>query len=146
MSKPSIQSQSSQKDLIHSFYKNFFNSHNLDALSDYVSPDIQDHSPFDPSLPPGIEGLKMGFGVTFSATPDVKVQVLELVQEGDLIVSREQMTGTFTGKLGDIEPTGHAFSVSAMNMYRIVDNRIVERWGNFDELAMLTQMGLLPPQ
>ena len=39
-------------------------------------------------------------------------------------------------------PTGKKFSVQAINMLKVVDNLIVERWGNFDEVELMKQLGV----
>ncbi|MDX2225168.1 MAG: ester cyclase [Rhodospirillaceae bacterium] len=62
---------------------------------------------------------------------------------GDLVVARVTMTGTMTGPMMGMPPTGKAFSTSAIDIYRFKDGKVVERWGNNDGIGMLTQMGLL---
>jgi len=64
---------------------------------------------------------------------------------GDLVMARVTVTGTQTGPMWGMPATGKAFSTSAMDIYRFKDGKVVERWGNSDGIAMLSQLGLLLP-
>jgi predicted ester cyclase len=41
-------------------------------------------------------------------------------------------------------PTGRTISLPGINIFRLRDGLIIERWGRLDELAMLRQLGLAP--
>jgi predicted SnoaL-like aldol condensation-catalyzing enzyme len=42
------------------------------------------------------------------------------------------------------EPSGRAFSVRHINIWRIVDGKIADHWGSRDDLGLLGQLGLPP--
>jgi predicted ester cyclase len=64
---------------------------------------------------------------------------------GDLVLARVTVTGTQTGPMWGMPATGKKFSTTAMDIYRFKDGKVVERWGNNDGVAMLSQLGLLLP-
>jgi predicted ester cyclase len=64
---------------------------------------------------------------------------------GDLVVARVTVTGTQTGPMFGMPATGKKFSNTATDIFRFRDGKVVERWGNNDGIAMLSQLGLLLP-
>lgn len=75
--------------------------------------------------------------------PDRKLVNDLIVCAADIVVVRVSMTGTMKGPLGDIPPTGKAFSTSAIDIYRLKDGKVVERWGNNDQITIMRQLGLM---
>jgi len=80
-----------------------------------------------------------------SAFPDFHFELADLIAEGDRVVVRVPFTGTQTGRLMDIGPTGRTVRVAEILILRIQDGRIAEGWEEFDELGMRLQLGVLPP-
>jgi predicted ester cyclase len=78
------------------------------------------------------------------ALPDWHSEVEELVAEGDLVVERFTASGTHRGELIGVQGTGKVLVLQGIQMFRVRDNRIVERWGRLDELGLLRQLGLAP--
>jgi predicted ester cyclase len=52
--------------------------------------------------------------------------------------------GTHQGEFMGIAPTGKPVSFSAIDVVRIADGKIVERWSQADNLALLQQLGAVP--
>lgn len=50
------------------------------------------------------------------------------------------IAGTFMG----IPPTGKRVKVSGIDIFRMADGKIVERWAEIDTLGMLHQLGAIP--
>jgi steroid delta-isomerase-like uncharacterized protein len=90
----------------------------------------------------GIEEYKQVYGIYLSALHDTRIEVEELVAEGDKVMSRVALRGTHGGDLGGMPPTGKTFTVSAFTVFRIVEGRIAEEWEILDELGMMHQLGM----
>ena len=43
-----------------------------------------------------------------------------------------------------VAPTGKTVSLPGINIFRLRDGRIVERWGRLDDLGFLRQLGVVP--
>ena len=67
------------------------------ALDQYFSPKFDNSASGVPGLPPGLEGAKMAHGQSLQAFPDRKVEILELMGEGDKVMLRSRVTGTNKG-------------------------------------------------
>jgi predicted ester cyclase len=52
--------------------------------------------------------------------------------------------GTHVGEFVGIAPTGKPVSFNAVDVVRIADGKIVERWSQADNLALLQQLGKVP--
>ena len=83
----------------------------------------------------------MGFA---AAVPDARYTVEDMIAEGDRVVSRFTMTGTQTGEMQGIPPTGKQCKVAGIDIFRVVDGKIVEHWDAVDQLGMLQQLGVIP--
>ena len=76
--------------------------------------------------------------------PDLQIIVEDLVAEGDKIVSRYTTTATDTQGMMGRPPTGKTFRTTGMQIFRIVDRKIVESWAVRDDLTPLRQLGIIP--
>jgi steroid delta-isomerase-like uncharacterized protein len=120
-----------------------FNGGNLDLADELYAPDYVLH---DPSLPEdlhGPEGLKQYAGMNLGAFPDARVTVEDQIAEGDMVVSRWTATGTHTGELMGIPPTGRYVEVSGITINRFSGGRIAEDWYQSDDLGMMRQLGVM---
>ena len=71
-----------------------------------------------------------------------------MIAEGDKVVTRWTGRGTHQAELPGnppIPPTGKQVTVTGIDVYRIENGRTAEHWGNFDQLGMLQQLGVIPP-
>jgi len=49
------------------------------------------------------------------------------------------------GELMGISPTGNTVRGEEMHISRIAEGKIVERWGQGDNLGLMQQLGAIPP-
>lgn len=112
-------------------------------VEELVSPAFLSHSA-PPGLPPGPEGLKQWVGLFRAALPDLWSAVEDVVVEGDTVVERFRGGGTHRGDFFGIPATGKAITTTGINIFRLADGKIVEHWGNSDDLGVLRQLGVVP--
>jgi steroid delta-isomerase-like uncharacterized protein len=118
------------------------NTGNFDLFKEAVSPDNVDHDPA-PGQVQGPEGYRMYFSGLRTAFPDLAVAPETIVADDDSIAFAYTITGTQTGPLMGIPPTGKKIKVRGMQISKFKDGKMVERWGSSDELGMLQQLGVL---
>jgi steroid delta-isomerase-like uncharacterized protein len=92
------------------------------------------------------EALCTLIGVYRTGVPDLHIEIEHLVAEGDRVVTRVRCTGTHTGELGVIPPSGRTVDFTASDIFKMVDGRILESWHNVDDYGLLQQIGALPAQ
>lgn len=128
------------KTLVLRLYEEVFNARNLAIIDEIVSPNFIDHNP-EPGFPPDRDGIKqviIGFRDFF---PDNQLTVEDWVVEGDKVVTRVIFRGTHQGEFLGIPPTGKQVMMTGFDIHRIKDGKIVERWGLFDTLMLMQQLG-----
>ena len=76
--------------------------------------------------------------------PDYHEDIESLVGEGDYVAWRSKGTGTQSGALGPFPATNKRMEVAIIGMHRFQDGLVAETWTSWDNLAALTQLGLLP--
>ena len=75
--------------------------------------------------------------------PDVHMEVVDLIAEGDKVVGRFTCSATHLGTWLDQAPTGRRFErVDEVAIFRLRDGRIVHAWSLEDTLGRLRQLGL----
>ena len=100
-----------------------------DFVDEFYSPDYVDHTPSrSRAVAPGREGVRQAFAAFRRAFPDARHVLEDLVAEGDRVTVRLTASGTHTGELFGLQPTGRLVSQSGIVIYRLRDGRIVERW------------------
>ena len=75
--------------------------------------------------------------------PDVHMEILELIAEGEKVVGRFTCSATHQGAWLGHAPTGRRFErVDEVSIFRLRDGRIIQVWALEDTLARLRQLGL----
>lgn len=120
----------------------FWRTGDADVLDEVVAPEFVYHQPL---TPPDIEGFKQFLPTFRDAFPDMRYTVEDLFAEGDKVADRITWQATHQGELMGILPTGNSVTVTDMHISRIADGKIVERWGQGDNLGLMQQLGVVPP-
>jgi steroid delta-isomerase-like uncharacterized protein len=129
------------KDTVTAFIGAVFSKGDLGAVDDYLGEDFVNHDP-PRGVPAGREGMRAVAAMFRSAFPDWHSELGFLVAEGDLVVELFTASGTQRGELFGVPASGREVSLPGINIWRLRQGRIVERWGRLDELSLLRQLGL----
>jgi len=132
------------KAVVRRFIEGVWNNGNLDLIDELISEDHVDHDPGQAALSDGREGVRAFVEMYRTAYPDSHIELGEMIAEGDLVAAPWTGTGTHTGELLGIDPTGRSVTISGIVIDRVRDGQIVESWANYDVLGMLLQLGALP--
>jgi len=133
------------KELVRRFTE-ATNAADWEALAAVVSEDFTRHSAATAGPPVTSREAFIELQESFLVSlPDQHVTIQQLVAEGDLVAGLSTYSGTHTGPMGDIPPTGLPVEMPFMGLFRIESGQIVELWVEWDNVAMLTQLGLFPP-
>jgi steroid delta-isomerase-like uncharacterized protein len=125
-----------------------WNEGNLALIDELIAPDYVEHTAGISEDIVGIDAFKERVTDLRNSFPDFNVTVEELIVKDDRIVWRWIATGTNTGTMNDIPPTGKKIRIEGVGILRVVDGKIVERLPYWNEATMLRQLGftITPPQ
>jgi predicted ester cyclase len=99
-------------------------------------------SPSAPTLPVGPEGVKQIVTTFRGAFPDYRIEITHLVADDDKVAARFVQTGTHTGDLMGIPPTGKKVQWTEMGILQIADGKIVQSWYDLDMAGLMQQLGV----
>lgn len=78
-----------------------------------------------------------------TAFPDFHISIEDQMASGDKAAFRWLAKGTHSGPLGDAPPTGKKVQFDGLILDHVVGEQVVERWEQWDQMAMLKQLGLV---
>jgi predicted ester cyclase len=132
------------KALVRRFYEEI-DKGNIDILDELMAEDYVDHNPPPfPGIAPGREGVKYAFKIFWDATPGYHT-IEDQIAEGDKVVTRLTSYGKHTGDLPGAPATGNEMKMTSITIHRIADGKLVEKWAEKDVIALLQQIGVMPP-
>ncbi len=129
------------KAVIRRLVEEVYNAGNLDAVDELVAPDVFNH-PAVAEHRHGIDSFKHVMEWVRDISPDVHYEIDDIIAEGDKVAVRMTQSGTHTGPIRGIPPTGKSFSVDYVHWFRLAGGKVAELWAVRDDLGRLKQLGL----
>lgn len=115
------------------------------VVDELHAPDFVDHDPGGRS--PDNSGFKQGIADLYRAFPNLEANVEDVVVdlEAATVAVRWSARGAHTGPYLGSPPTGGTIHFKGIEIVRIRDGRITERWGEWDGMDLLEQLGRWSP-
>jgi predicted ester cyclase len=130
------------KELVRQYIDEVINTGNVDLIEQFISPEyveIHDGKRYDI----GVQGAKdhiLGVRKTY---PDLYLEVIRQIAEGDWVATLIEAKGTHLGEWMGIRPTGKVLTYTAVNINRIVGGKILEHGGAANLLGPLLESGAI---
>ena len=131
--------------LVMGRFTDFINTASEKLADELISPDAIFHVPGRSEPVRGPAGYLAIIGMMRGGFPDIQWTLEEMIAEDDKVAARFTMRGTHRGTFFGVPPTGKPIVVQAMNFYRLSSGQFVEERGQPDLLALLQQIGAVPP-
>lgn len=130
------------KRLVRRYYEEVVNAGDVDRLVDFISPDyVEVHEGTRHAI--GLEGAREHVLGVMRTYPDLRLTVDQQIAEGDWVATCGTMRGTHEGEWLGMKPTGAKLQVTAVNIDRVVDGRIVEHGGAANLLEPFLHIGAI---
>ena len=84
------------------------------------------------------------WGMIYETFPDFRMDLVDMVVDGDDMVAEIEHGGTMTGTMGDQEPTGASYKVTGAFRFKFEDGKIKSILSYWDTASMLVQLNLIP--
>ncbi len=130
--------------LVRCFIEDFWVGGDLSRVEEFLAPEYAEHNLL-PGQALGLEGYRQRFMALRAAFPDVRITIDDLLAEADRVMARVSIEGTHLGTFLGQPPSGRVARMAAINVYRIADGKIVERWGVQDLYGLLRQISEAEP-
>lgn len=132
--------------IVRAIFEQYFNEGDESIPDRYVA-DKYDFHNGSVELPRTRESFKRGMRRVRTAFPDMHFEIGLLVESGDMVAVRSNLTGTHTGEFLGLPPSGRRIVAGVADFYRFEDGLIVEHWDVVDMLAVLLRTDApLPPE
>lgn len=125
--------------------------------AEMFAPDVRHHlgnwQSGEERIVTGRQALTENLEDLYRTFPDWRMEVLEMVSDGESVVVRCRVSGTHKGVsakrmnggfLLGVPPTEKHFVVQHIHWYKVRGGKIAEHFTNRDDLGMTQQLGLLP--
>ena len=122
-------------------YLKGLNDHDPDAVDGFVAVDYINHNAF---VADGREANRAWWSTFFTAFPDIKATMDDLVVAGDRVVGRFTYRGTHGGPLYGVPPTGNPIEMRSIDIWRTENGEFAEHWDELNYLELFQQIGVLP--
>ena len=130
------------KSIIRRLIMEVWGNGDMTALDEIVSSDFIDHT--TTGNVPRSENFKRLVIDFRSAFPDIQFTIEDMMAEGDKVIARWTASGTHKGEFLGHTPKDNQISITGVHIYRLSNEKLVERWGNWDQLGLMQQIGLIP--
>src|SRR5678816_2537409 len=116
------------KAIVVRFNKEFIEQNNENSFNELLSDNVVNHS-----APAGMPNGKESFyfflnNVLRAGFPNLKVDILEQVAEGEFVTTRKKIKATHTGNIFGIAPSNKEVEINIIEMVRIQDGKYAEHW------------------
>ncbi len=91
------------------------------------------------------EAFKQQLLMVASAFPKAGHPPIDIIAEGDKVAVRATFQAVHNGDFMGIPATGKSVNMQMIAIYTIADGKIVDHWMNADELGLMEQLGIFPP-
>lgn len=116
-----------------------WNKGNMSILDELMAPNYARYMN-GPQPPLDREKQKQRIRGFRTAFPDIHIDIVDSVADGDKVVSRMEGHGTHRGEFLDVPPTGKSVAIYAIDIVRFANEKIVKQWGVMDMLYILQQI------
>ncbi len=126
------------RELVKKYHK-VWSDGQVAVLETFMSPDFVCH--FINNIEwKGIEGTKNEISSHRKSFPYWKEEIVDIIAEGDKVVTRYKSTGTQQGEFNGLDSTGNKVTIYETSIYRIANGKLVEQWGFPDALGLENQI------
>lgn len=128
------------KQLARNFFEQIWNQKDESAIDRFIPENAQGN---DPDFGAGREGFRGQWRQWIAAFPDLHFEIVDMIAEGDKVLTRWVLTGTHQGEYLDAAPTGRQIRVEGMSLDRIEDGWVAEGFDGWDNYGFRKQLGLV---
>ena len=119
-------------------------AHDLDGLVSLLTDDVTIQSAAGADMPPakGRDEARQHWQVLYNSFPDMRMDLVDVVADGDTLFAELSHGGTMEGPMGPRQPTGQSYRLTGAFRFDFADGKIQSILSYWDTGAMAKQLGL----
>ena len=133
---------SENKALVQRWFDEVWNEGRVDAIDELLAQDSVVHGLGEGQMR-GAAAFKPFHAAYRDAFPDVRIEIEDMVEEGDKVAFRWTGTASHRGQGLGFAATNRSVRFQGMGIIRVRNGKLVEGWNTFDQLGMLQQLGVV---
>jgi predicted ester cyclase len=126
-------------DVVRRLTQEGFVGGNVDVVDEVVASDCVDHDPL-PGQGQGRDGQRHVCRMVVDGLSDRSTLQDDYLAVGDTVIENWVFQGTHTGDFMGVPATGMRLQVRGIEIWRLANGRIVERWGVVDAAGVMEQI------
>ena len=134
-------SPDANKQLARDYFKAFL-AKDVAWFGEHIEPGFRRHDPGLPFEVVGPDGVERLADFLLPAIPDMRLDIEDVIAEGEKVLVRLTIRGTHGGDLMGIPPTGRPIEVAVLDLFHIRGGKLAEHWALLDNLGLLRQLGV----
>lgn len=131
------------KKVVRRLFEEVWNKGNLPVADELFTPNYAHHDASTPDVGRGPESEKKRATLYRTAFPDIRLNIEDIIAEGETVMVRWSCRGTHKGDLSGIAPTGKQVNISGVSIARFANGKMAEGWVNWDALGLMQQLGVV---
>jgi predicted ester cyclase len=120
-------SSEENRALTRRLFEKGINQNNPSVFDELIAPDFVNYDA-PPGMQRGPEGFRLLVAMFRTGFPGAHVTFEEELADGDKVIHRGYFTGTHQGDFQGIPPTGKQIKVKTIDIWRVVNGKMVENW------------------
>jgi steroid delta-isomerase-like uncharacterized protein len=132
------------KAVVRRFCDEGMNGRNLAVLDDILALTFEGFKVEGQAQGQNREEFKQTMAMILNAFPDFHQTIHDWIAEKDKVVTRWTIQGTQQGEYRGVAPTGKHIKATGMDIFRVVDGKMVEHWVELDMFGTMQQLGVIP--
>lgn len=122
--------------VVHKYWEQCWNLHEPDGLDSTHAIAFAQNG-----VAIGVPKFKEGLASFFQSFPDISISIEDIMAKDDKVLMRVHYRGTHLGDYCGIPATGRTISLGGLELFLLIDGKIVSHWHEMDHLAILQQIG-----
>jgi steroid delta-isomerase-like uncharacterized protein len=127
MKDEKIEIEARNQALVRRWVDEVWNQGKVEAIDELAAPEyVMHYFAMDDDV--DLDTYKQLFALFQTAFTDVKMEIEDLLVDGDKVTARILQQATHVGELMGVPPSGKQATQRALAIYRVKDGKLVESW------------------
>jgi steroid delta-isomerase-like uncharacterized protein len=131
-----------QKALVRRFIDDVFLKGDFAAVDDLMTDDFVSHTSGPGAS--GKDGMKQAITRVSAGLSHASMKIEDMIAEDDRVAVRLTGHAVQSGEFMGMPPSGKAYTIGEIHIFRVRDGKVAEHWHQADFLGMMRQLGALP--